>query len=209
MKGDVVGARNNALQSLKILEEVLPSPDHPRMANAEATLADALVHSGDRDGVISAMERALSIDRNVYGNDDIQVAIDRGKLAKLFHDAGDTARASTFVDQAIAVFDRHTDSHTEHRALACVTKAQLVAKRDPTMASSLHGKAIAILGADKDGDRLSVALTLLSLAKLHTTTGSVSQAAEAYRQVISLSDADDQRLTMLKQAAETELARLR
>src|SRR5262245_10250956 len=175
---------------VKIVELRAATDRDRALAEARRLLNEATSLKGQRKDAlaISLAERALAIQENALGTEHLIIAQSLNKLASLYHDKFDYAKAEPLYLRAIAIQEKvlgpeHTDVADSLYNLAESHRA----KRAYDKAESLYLRVIAIREKALGPDHLIVAVSLHRLAfMLSINKGEYDRAEPLYLRILAI-----------------------
>lgn len=162
-----------------------PSEPHLR-ANMLDALGDVARRLAFYDVSRSLIDEALSIRRESFGADSLEVALSLGSLGRLAYAERDLAKGAAVLSEALDLHRRlpkgvHTDVALAANDLACVLRGL----GRSSEAEALHLEALSLRRSDNP-DELAVAESLNNLAGVFLDDGRHDRAAEVLREALDI-----------------------
>jgi len=183
-KGDYAEAERTLRTALVILER--RRPEGAELALALDWLGSALNEQGDHDGARRALERALALQRRLYGHEHLQIAWSLNSLGHAHLYKGETRQAEASYREALAM-RRKLLSDDDPRVLDDVASlaTALFQQGDYVGAEALYREALGSQRRALGDEHPETLSTLIDLAVVLNARGDAAGAERLYRDALA------------------------
>ena len=200
--GQVLESAGTYDQAIKILDEAVrlqsaPKGERAELARSLTSLAEAHFFLGRYAVAESLNQRALAIDRQIYGERHPFVADDLINLGNIRHQLGDYADAEKYFRQALDIVGSWYGKDNPDTASDMMTLAQTLAfENHYDEAEKLLRQALAIRGERLWKSHSYVAFVLNALGMVAIKRGELESAAADFSRVAASTDRSTERRTI-------------
>jgi eukaryotic-like serine/threonine-protein kinase len=177
---DLRAAEASVRQGIEILAKSTPDL-HPVRDFAEVVLADVLAAKGDFAGARMLYERAIDVQRQLYGNSSMRVAETRSALAKVRLARNNPSQAASIVDEALEALSANDSeavrNHPTTGYLKTLLASALIELRQYPRAESEVREALAIFGKGLSADHQYIASAEYFLGEILLATSRLAEAS--------------------------------
>ncbi|PRP99890.1 serine/threonine-protein kinase [Enhygromyxa salina] len=161
-------------------------PEHPRVADAVAQLADKQFGKGDYQAAQALQTRALELARASLGPDHPQVGRSLTGLGAIMLQKGEREAAARYFEQAIAIFE--VDELSRPSLVDALNRlAMMLFEQDRNdEARALIERAIGIIEITPTITRRLEADTIHNLGLIHRGAGDYARARELYERALTI-----------------------
>ena len=183
-RGNYVEAAIIAQQALDLAEKSW-GPDHPNVAAALRSLADAVGAQNRFAQAEPLYKRSLAIREKALGPDHPDVANSLSGLAELYYNQGQRMQAELALKRVVAILEKALGSDHPDVAASRINLAALYNNQGQfAQAESLYKRALPILEKNLGSDHPNVAITLSSIAELYQAQGRYAEAELLYQRAL-------------------------